>query len=92
MSIEEEARAEAKKRWPESDGYGGALWQNVASRRDFVAGALWQATHEPSKAECVDIANRAQAETGRSIWPSTVRAVLSAARQVGTQPTEGGQR
>jgi hypothetical protein len=38
---------------------------------------------EPSDAEVVEIANRAQVETGRSIWPSTVRAVLRAAGEVG---------
>lgn len=37
---------------------------------------------ELTPAEVVDIANRAQEETGRSVWPSTVRAVLAAWREV----------
>ena len=50
--------------------------------------AARQTTHEPSEAECVDIANRAQAVTGRSVWPSTVRAILTAAHE--HQSSDGG--
>lgn len=55
---------------------------DVEMLAEWLVPTVLAARPEPpvTDAECVDIANRAQAETGRSIWPSTVRAVLEAAR------------
>lgn len=50
----------------------------------FIAAGFRRATQpeQVTEARAVDIANRAQEVTGRSIWPSTVRAVLEAAAAV----------
>jgi len=86
MTIEQEAREAAEKRYPELDPTPDEVmyprsavryYQRDAYERGYLAGAQRPVTD----AECVDIANRAQAATGRSIWPSTVRAVLEAARE-----------
>lgn len=58
-------------------------WQDASAELHAVEAALSRAVQgEPADAECVEIANRAQAVTGRSIWPSTVREVLRAAAAV----------
>jgi len=55
VSIENEARAEAEKRWPENEwAYGasglGPEQMKSARRTGFVAGAEWQASRKPEAA------------------------------------------
>lgn len=47
--------------------------------------------HGGGEIDYTDIANRAQAVTGRSIWPSTVKAILDVATPPAQQPGEVGE-
>lgn len=107
--IEQEARAEAERRYADDTVSTFLADVNLADERraDFAAGALWQATRQPTEAE-VEAAARVIFEppslpapddaytwdqmvredpSRADMWRQDARAALTAARQVGTQPT-----
>lgn len=83
--------------YPGDDGVlmaSGASWNHpaIAATEAWLDAALTEAKRQGpgeavkwTAAQYVDIANRAQERTGRGIYPSTVEAILEAARLYATQ-------